>query len=315
MWIQNICVLGGTGFVGSHLISQLSQAGKHIRVLTRHRDRGKHLAMLKNVEIIETDIHRQEKLNQYFADMDAVINLVGILNESGHRGDGFRQAHVELPRKIITACHENKVPRLLHMSALNAGIKNNRSFYLKTKGEGEQYVHAFAGKIAVSSFRPSVIFGEGDNFFNRFAALLKSLPLAFPLACAHSRFAPVYVNDLAAFMVQSLNEPQRFGQRYDICGPRQYSLQQLVAYTAAQLGLKRRIIPLPDKLSHLQAMIMEYVPGKPFSLDNYYACQQDSVCTEKSLFFSTPIEAVLPVTLGQLNREKQLDHYRHHALR
>ncbi|MCW8956227.1 MAG: complex I NDUFA9 subunit family protein, partial [Gammaproteobacteria bacterium] len=246
---QNICVLGGSGFIGTHLISKLSRQNKSIRVLTRRKSYCNHLLVLDNVEVVETDIHQQAELERHFAGMDTVINLVGILNEHGHKGDGFRQAHVELPRKILTASHGNKIQRILHISALNADANSGSSHYLRTKGEGENHFHAFAGTIQVTSFRPSIIFGHDDSFFNRFAKLLKLSPIFFPLACPNARFAPLYVEDLVQFMINSLNNKETFGRRYDLCGPKEYTLEELVTYTAETAGLKRVIIRLPDFIS------------------------------------------------------------------
>ena len=244
-----------------------------------------------------------------FKGMDAVINLVGILNEQGHSGEGFRRAHVELPRKVLNACHQNRVKRILHMSALNADANSGPSHYLRSKGEGENHVHAFAGKIAVTSFRPSVIFGREDSFFNRFAQLLKLSPLVFPLACPAARFAPVYVEDVAACFVEALDDKDSYGQRYDLCGPKIYTLKQLVAYTASTLGVKRKIIGLPDVLSRLQANLLEFAPGKPFSIDNYHSLSEDSVCKQGKIL-PTAVESIVPYYLGSKNKRLVLDRQR-----
>ena len=150
---------------------------------------------------------------------DAVIHLVGILNEKGRDGRGFRAVHVELPRKVVQACRETGVRRILHMSALHAA--QGPSHYLRTKGEGEDLVHAAAAEgLRVTSFRPSVIFGPRDSFINRFAGLLRFAPFFFPLACPDARFAPVYVGDVARAFALTLEDPRSFGRRYDLCGPR-----------------------------------------------------------------------------------------------
>ncbi|MDH5473550.1 MAG: complex I NDUFA9 subunit family protein, partial [Gammaproteobacteria bacterium] len=269
MQINQICILGGTGFVGTYIASRLSTRGYKIKVLTRKKEKCKHLLMLPGIEIIETDIHQQANLEKHFSDIDAVINLVGILNEKGHKGEEFRAVHFELPRKILNACHQTKVYRILHMSALNANASASPSHYLRSKGEGENHLHAFAGKIQVTSFRPSVIFGPGDDFLNRFARLLKLMPLFFPLACPASRFAPVYVGDVAQCFVASLTDKTTYGNKYDLCGPNEYTLRQLVEYTCELLDIKRNIIGLPNMASHLQAIIFEWLPGKLFSIDNY----------------------------------------------
>ncbi|MEO5703230.1 MAG: complex I NDUFA9 subunit family protein, partial [Gammaproteobacteria bacterium] len=192
MKTTTVCLLGGTGFVGHHLIRQLTESGYRLRILTRRRERNRDLLVLPNVDLVEADIQDEQVLTRQFMGCDAVINLVGILNEKGSNGSGFRRAHVELPRKILQACLASGVTRVLHMSALNADADKGSSHYLRSKGAGEDLLHSMQG-LRVTSFRPSVIFGPGDSFFNRFATLLKLSPLFFPLACPNARFAPVYV--------------------------------------------------------------------------------------------------------------------------
>ena len=153
-------------------------------------------------------------------------------------------------------------------------------------------------EVAVTSFRPSVIFGPGDSFFNRFATLMKLLPGPFPLACADSRFAPVYVGDVVEAFARSLNDPATYGQRYGLCGPSEHTLWELIDYTADQLELCRPVVPLPNAIAKLQASLMEFVPGKPFSRDNFGSLQTPSVCGEDGLgqlgIEATPLDAVVP---------------------
>jgi NADH dehydrogenase len=162
-------------------------------------------------------------------------------------------------------------------------------------------VHAASG-LAVTSFRPSVMFGPGDGLFSRFAQLLALAPLAFPLACPRARFAPVYAGDVAACFTAALDDPGTHGARYDLCGPEVWTLHQLVAYTAEQAGLSRWIIPLGDRLSQLQAWSMEWVPGKPFSRDNLRSASIDSVCSgpfpERFGIEPKSIDQVVPGYLG-----------------
>ena len=255
------------------------------------------------------------QLEATIRDTDAVINLVGILNEKQHNGEGFHRAHVELPKKILGACLSQGVPRLLHMSALHADVNTGTSLYLRTKGEGENALHTFSTeRLVVTSFRPSVIFGPGDSFLNRFAGLLKTLPLAFPLACPNSRFAPVFVGDVADRFVQALDDKSTYGQRYDLCGPEEYTLKELVEYTAHLLELNRRVIGLPDWMSKTQANVLEWFPGKPFSIDNYKSLQIDSICKHNQ-HEPTSLEMVAPTYLGQKNRYYINDDYRKTARR
>jgi NADH dehydrogenase len=242
-------------------------------------------------------VHDPAFLRRAFAGMDVVINLVGILNERGHSGRGFARVHAELPAKVVEACHQSGVRRLLHMSALNAAI-NAPSHYLRTKAMGEDTVHrAASADFHVTSFRPSVIFGPRDSFTNRFASLLKCAPV-FPLACPESRFQPVYVEDVAQIFVEAIDLHKTFSKRYALCGPKIYSLRQIVEYLAQVMRLRRRVVGLNDKLSWLQAALLQLFPGKPFTLDNYRSLKIDSIChdgsTETGLIAPTAFEAVVP---------------------
>lgn len=297
MKIRSLCVLGGTGFVGRQLLNQLPPDRYRIKVLTRRRERHRELRVLPNVELLEADAHDPATLRAAFRGCDAVINLVGILNEAGQ---GFAAVHVELPRKIVQACKEAGVRRVLQMSALHADAANGPSQYLRTKGAGEDLVHAAAADgLQVTSFRPSVIFGPRDSFINRFAGLLRLAPYLFPLACPDSRFAPVYVGDVAHAFIIALENGTTIGHRYDLCGPRVYTLREIVELTAREFGLRRKIIGLNDTLSRWQARLFEFVPGKPFTLDNYRSLQVDSVCRGDNGLLQlgitpTSLEAVLP---------------------
>ena len=318
MKLKTICVLGGTGFVGHHLSHRLVELGYRVRMLVRHRERHRDLLVLPTLDLVEADIHNLRVLAEQFIGCDAIINLVGILNEQGHDGSGFRAAHVDLPGKIVRACLACGIERVLHMSALNAHARTAPSVYLRTKGAGEDLLHA-APDLHVTSFRPSVIFGPGDSFINRFATLLRRIPLIFPLACPTARLAPVYVEDVVEAFVHALQDFHTYGQRYDLCGPQVYTLQQLVEYTARVLGMKRRVLGLSDRLSRLQAALLEYFPGKPFSRDNYLSLRMDSVCQEgfPAALHITPtaLEAVVPSYLAHSGSKARYFTYRRHANR
>ena len=305
-----ICVLGGTGFVGSHLCAELVERGHRVKVLTRRREKHRNLLVLPSLQLIQADIHSEPQLKQHFQDCDAVVNLVGILNEKGRDGSGFHIAHVELARKVITMCSSCKVDRLLHMSALNAS-PDAKSFYLRTKGEAENYVHTFAAnKIAVTSFRPSVIFGPEDSFINRFASVLKLSPGFLPLACADTKFAPVFVDDVIQVMANSLTDPSSFNQRINLCGPKQYSLKQLVQYVSKSSNHRRFVFGLPNWASKMQANILEFVPGKPFSVDNYHSLQKDSICSDTNDRCSTSLETIVPSYLTHNPYFERLEQFR-----
>ena len=308
-----ICILGGTGFVGRHLAARLTEKNFDVKILTRSRVRHYELLVLPTVTLVDADVHDVATLEREFADCDGVINLVGILNERGHRGEGFRQVHVQLTHKVLAACKATGVRRLLHMSALPAA-EQAPSHYLRSKAEAAALVLKAEGALRVSVFEPSVIFGPGDNFINRFAVLLCRLPGVFPLACPRAKFAPVYVGDVVEAFIRSWDMHASFGQRYSLCGPKIYTLRELVRYTARLMGLHRAIIGLPRPLSWLQAACLEWLPGKPFSLDNYHSLKLDSICGNNGFaaFGIEPLalEAGVPTYLGKFTAQAELDQFR-----
>ena len=303
MQINNVCIIGGSGFVGRHIANVLTAQEIFVRIPTRHYEHARELLVLPTADVVEANVHDDAELDRLLTGMDAVINLVGILH-----GD-FTAAHVELPRKIVAACQRNGITRLVHMSALNAD-SSGPSAYLRSKGEGEKIV--LASDLQTTIFRPSVIFGPGDSFLNLFARLTRRLPL-LPLASPHAKFQPVFVDDVAHAFAASLSNPATFGQRYDLCGPRVYTLRQLVEYVAHVTAHDLTIIGLNDSLSYLQALLMEWLPGKLITRDNYYSMQVDSVCdcaggNNLATVFGirpTPLEEAAPLYLAhQLPRER-----------
>lgn len=291
-------MIGGTGFVGRHIAHQLVERGYDVRVLTRDRERAKHLIVLPSAEVIAANVHDPVELARQFSGMDAVINLVGILHE--RRKHSFDNAHVQLTQKVLEACRASGVKRVLHMSAL-AAAADAPSAYLRSKAEAEQRVLAFqqAGFGMTTIFRPSVIFGQGDSFINLFAKLIKTLPVV-ALACPNARFQPIHVEDVARAFVDSLEQPRTFGHAYNLCGPKIYTLKELITLIAALLGKRRPIIGLSNSLSYLQAWFMEWLPIKLMTRDNYYSMQVDSVCNCEFPFDFKPssLESVVPAYLA-----------------
>lgn len=293
---QTIVLLGATGFVGRHLVPRLHTDGHTLTVLSRNRERHRELGVLPRVNVVSADVYDGDALAAHLAGADAAINLVGILNESGSDGRGFHKAHVELTETLIAACAQAGVPRLLQMSALRAG--EGTSFYLETRGEAEARVQA--SPLTWTIFRPSVIFGEGDGLFYRFAQLLRLTPL-LPLARAGAKFAPVHVGDVAEAFARALIHPHTAGHTYELTGPREIALGELVRWTARMSGRRRVVLPLPDALGYVQACVGEWLPGKPISRDNFRSLQLDSVSQEDGLgalgIVATPMEIVMPALL------------------
>ena len=270
MKYQNFLIVGGAGFVGRHLVAALAARGANVTVPTRRRERAKQLIMLPTVDVVEADLRDPAALAGLAAGRDAVVNLAGILH-----GPGFKAAHVELAQAVVNACHGAGVKRLLHMSALGADPAAP-SEYLRTKGIGERAVLA-ADDLEATVFRPSVIFGPDDQFLNRFAFLSMLFPV-FALPKADARFQPVYVGDVVKAMLAALDSREAGGKSYDLCGPQEYTLRELMEFVCAATGRKRLVIGLPDSLAVLQAWAMELMPVKLLTRDNLLSMRVPSVC-------------------------------------
>ncbi|MCG7983663.1 MAG: complex I NDUFA9 subunit family protein [Candidatus Thiodiazotropha lotti] len=311
--MNRICILGGSGFVGHRLVSVLSKRGYPCRLLSRHPQRHAGLKVYPGVELVKVTQFDSPSLQQHFAGCQSIINLIGILNETNKAS--FMETHVALVDQIVEAAIKSGATRLLHMSALHADAGKGSSEYLRSKGEGENRAHTHGGSaLTVTSFRPSVIFGPGDGLFNRFASLLSLSPGIFPLASPDSRFAPVYVGDVAEAFARALEDSSTSGAHYDLCGPEVYSLKELVRYCARQLGLRRLIVPLNPSLSRLQARLLGLLPGKPFTMDNYLSLQTDSVCKNNGLLSlgisPQSIQSHVPRYLADQGYRKRFDRYR-----
>lgn len=273
MAAQQLVILGGTGFVGSHLVPRLAADGHRIVLLSRNRERHREFALLPGVSVRSADVHDDAVLRRQLVGADAVLNLVGILNPHGR--DSFQRVHVELTRRLIAACEASGVGRLHQMSSLKAG--QGLSQYLKTRGEAEALVRASA--LDWTIYEPSVIFGRGDGLVSRFAKLLRQLP-ALPLARAPARMAPTFVGDVAEAIARCVDHPT-LGQRrsFELYGPEVLTLGEIVRAIRAAAGLHTPIIALPDSLGRLQAQVAGLLPGKPFSPDNFRSLLTDSVGT------------------------------------
>jgi len=279
MKLLSICILGGTGFVGTRLVARLIKDGHQVTVLSRDREQHKHLLVLPGLTLDNCNVYDEAQLSERFRGQDVVINLVGILNERGFGGSGFRRAHTELTRGVLQAARSAGATRLLQMSALKAAV-DAPSYYLRSKGEAERLIREQSASLDWTIFQPSVMFGPGDSFLNRFARLLAAVPLVLPLAKPNARFQPVYVDDVIDAMLRCLHGGSSSRQTYELGGPQVYTLREIVGLVAKITGRRRWIIGLPDFAARLQALLMDFVPGRPFSSDNYRSLTVDSVCAE-----------------------------------
>ena len=326
---QNILVIGGAGFIGGHLVARLAADGRRVTVPSRRRETGKRLILLPTVDVVDADVNDAATLAKLVDGQDAVINLVGILHGDAGRpyGKAFAGAHVALPERIVAACREAGVTRLLHMSALGADA-HGASMYLRSKADGEKVLAASTlatTTLATTIFRPSVVFGHDDRFMNLFASLQRFFPIV-PLARAGTRFQPVFVEDVASAFVAALDDSDTFARTYELAGPRIYTLAELVrmagAWRAGGNGRARLVLPLPDFLGRLQATFLEFAPGPTMmSRDNFDSMQSDNIATGRCPGLSdlgieaVPLEQEAPIYLARKSRRSHLDHLRDRAHR
>ncbi|MGZ5035269.1 MAG: complex I NDUFA9 subunit family protein [Usitatibacter sp.] len=313
MDIESICLIGGTGFVGRSIAEHACGELLRVRVVTRSEARARELLVLPTLETMVADPNDEKSLARAFENMDAVVNLAGILHPGG--GATFESVHVGLPRKIARAARAAGVRRLLHMSALGASA-GAPSEYLRTKARGEAAVLESAKELAVTIFRPSVIFGEHDRFLNLFATLVRLFPV-IPLGSADARFQPVWVEDVARCFMESLGDSRTFGQAYDLCGKDVYTLEEMVRFVAAVLKRKPRIVALPPSLAALQAAVFEHLPGKLLTRDNLRSMSVANVCSADfpAVFCFEPasLETVAAEYLVGTGARSRYQGFRNHA--
>ena len=310
MKFDNVLVVGGSGFIGRHLVAALAARGVRVTVPSRRRERAKHLILLPTVDVVEADVCAPGVLERLVAGRDAVINLAGILH-----GD-FQHAHVELPQATVNACRAAGVKRLLHMSALGAA-RDAPSDYLRSKAMGEEAALA-AADLDVTVFRPSVVFGPEDRFLNLFAQLARFLPV-LALACPRAQFQPVYVGDVAQVMAAALGEKGTFGRRFDLCGPRRYTLRELMDYVCAVTGRRRLVVGLPHWASVAQAWLLEHLPGKLMTRDNVRSMQVPNICVDAGAvppgLMPQSLEAIAPGYLAPTGPRERYPQLRWRARR
>jgi len=314
-----ILVVGGTGFVGRHVVARLSALNRRIVVPTRRLERARHLMLLPTVDVVSGSVADDAGVDALMQGCDAVINLVGILHgsEGEPYGPEFALAHVELPRRLAQACVRHGVRRFVHVSAL--GVPDDDataapSMYLRSKADGERAIRE-TPDLDWTVFRPSVVFGPEDRFLNMFASMQRLLPVV-PLARARTRFQPVFVGDVAQAIVNALDNPATFGKTYELAGPDVCTLEELVRLAGRWSGHPRHVWQLPYTLGQLQAGVLGALPGPTLmSKDNFDSMSVDNVATGPIApelgVVPTPMAAVAPQYLarrGRFNEERARAH-------
>ncbi|KJV09095.1 3-beta hydroxysteroid dehydrogenase [Elstera litoralis] len=302
---QVITVIGGSGFVGRHLVQRLAKTGAQIRLGVRNAEAAKRLKPLGNVgQIVPmgVDIGRGIGLEAAVAGADVVINLVGILAPGGGNRS-FEAVQAEGAQRVAEVAKAAGVARFIHMSALGADAAS-KSRYAQTKAAGEAAVLAVYPSAMI--VRPSIIFGPEDGFFNRFATMARMAPALPLIGGGETKFQPVFVGDVAEAIVSAVNDPTISGI-YELGGPLTYSFKDLLAFTLETAHLKAVLLPIPFCVASLMGSVMQFVPGAPITADQVELLKTDNVVSGRypgladlGLTGAT-IEAIVPAYLARFH--------------
>lgn len=314
-----VLLLGGSGFIGRHVAARLAAQARHVIVPTRNRERARALLTLPTVQVFQADVHDDAQLASLMRGVDAVVNLVGVLDGGcgSPWGAGFERAHVRLAARVVEAARAAGVNRLTHVSALgvrDGGERTLPSMYLRSKSAGERIVRE-ARDLGWTVLRPSVVFGPGDALIERFASLQRWLPV-MPVGRADARFQPVWVGDVATAIVRSLDEDAAVHRCFELAGPEVLTLRELVRFAGEIAGHPRPVIGLPDALGRLQATLLELAPGAlHLSRDNFDSLSVDNVAegpiAPELRIEPKPLGAIAPAYFD--HREPRLGDERRHA--
>lgn len=313
-----VTVFGGSGFVGRHVVRALLKRGWRVRAAVRRPDLAGHLqplGMVGWVQPVQANLRYRWSIERAVADADAVVNLVAIPYET--RRQTFDALHVEGARAVADAAKAAGVGRLIHMSALGAN-PNSPSVSAKSRAAGEAAVFAVDANAVL--FRPSVMFGPGDHFFNRFAAMARILP-ALPLfGGGHSKFQPVFVGDVARAVADAVEGKVTGGKVYELGGPEVKTFRQLMEEILATIERRRLLLPVPWSLAMLKASFLQLLPKPLLTVDQVRQLRIDNVVSQDARrdgrtltglgIDATSLEAILPSYLYRFRARGQFDRHR-----
>ncbi|WP_168190372.1 complex I NDUFA9 subunit family protein [Luteithermobacter gelatinilyticus] len=292
-----VTIFGGSGFVGRTLVQHLAKAGYRVRVAVRHPNSAlflKPLGEVGQIQVCQANIRHEESVRAAVQGSYAVVNLVGILYESGRQK--FNTVQALGAGLIAKNAAASGVRKLVHISAIGADAESP-SAYAKSKAKGEEAVRHYFPSATI--FRPSIIFGADDSFFNRFGALAKCLPF-MPVICGDTKFQPVYVGDVADAILKVIDTPGFEGRTFELGGPRVYSFRELLKLILKETRNDIPMIEIPLPLARLQAFFLGLLPKPMLTLDQLRQLEKDNVVREgadglRELGLTpTPVESVIP---------------------
>jgi len=293
-----IAIFGAGGFLGKHLMRQLTKLDYRIKVATRNPYLKGYLKLLGSpgqIELFKTNISNKEDIKFFLSNCDFVINLVGILYET--RKQKFNSIHSEFPHLLSSLCNEMGISTLVHVSALGVQDKHN-SKYMKSKYQGEKNIkNNFKSSVIL---RPSVIFGPEDKFFNTFASLSQISPMLPLIGGGKTKFAPVYVSDVAKAIVRSLELNNSTPKTYELGGPENYSFKELMEILLVEIKKKRFLVSVPFSLAKFQSYFLQMMPNPFLTPDQVELLKYNNIVTGehptlKDLgITATTIQSILP---------------------
>jgi len=305
-----ITVFGGTGFVGRHTVRALARAGFRVRVAVRYPSQGFFLPPMGHVgqiAIVKCNVRNPEQIAAAIHGASGVVNLTGILFSRGRQN--FNAVHVEGAAAIAKAAQAVGVSSLVHISAIGANV-DAESSYAASKGEGEHRVRETFPDATI--LRPSIVFGPEDDFFNRFAALARVLPILPLIGGGHTKFQPVFVGDVASAVMRALNDPSARGKTYELGGPAIYTFKELMQIILRETCRKRLLLPVPFSIAAFQAFFLQFMPKPLLTLDQVTLLKSDNIVSADDTLASlgivpTSVEAEVPTYLSRFRPKGQYD--------
>ena len=275
-----ITIIGGSGFLGRHIVRTLARRGYRIRVACRRPDLAGHLQPLGNtgqIMMVQANVRYPASLAAACEGAHAVINLTGVLYSAG--AQSFDAVHAFGADASAKAARAAKARVFIQMSAIGADA-NSTAQYARSKAEGEARARAaFPGAIVL---RPSIVFGPEDSFFNRFAGLARIAPFLPLIGGENTKFAPVFVGDVAEAVASLVDKGEASGTTYELGGPEVFTFRQLMQFTLDTIGRRRLLLPLPWGVARLQAAILGILPKPLLTLDQVELLKTDNVVSEEA---------------------------------
>lgn len=284
-----VTVFGGSGFLGRHVVWALARRDFRIRAAVRRPDLAGHLQPLGRVgqiHAVQANIRYPESIAAAMRDAAVVVNLVGILHESGWQG--FEDVHVGGVAAIAREAAEVGA-RVVHVSAIGAN-ERSPSLYARTKARGEAAVRAAVPNAVI--MRPSVVFGEEDQFFNRFAAMARIAPVLPLVGGGETRLQPVFVGDVAEAIARAVAGLLRPGLAYELGGPEVMSLRAVMQTTLDIIGRRRLLVPLPFPVARAMGTVLSVLPRPPITADQVELLRRDNVVSEDAKAEGRTLEGV-----------------------